>query len=80
MFFINKCHLSKEEDQHCIFARNINGELHCELILEWWPDDTSVKNLDNCMIEMFERDRLSFRNRMRKKKKYLERKNKNTQQ
>ena len=41
-------------------------------------NNTSIENLDSCMFHMFERERLRFRNKMAKKKKYLEQKNKNT--
>ena len=78
MCFINKCKLSREKDKRCFFAENINNKTHCSLIIEWWPDDTSIENLDSCMFHMFERERLIFRNKMAKKKKYLEQKNKNT--
>lgn len=69
MIKANKCTLSHHSDKSCEFARLINDETHCMLILEWWPEDTRVENLKRCMVKSKSRDRLSFRNAMIKKKK-----------
>ena len=67
MILAEKCTLSVRDRQRCEFARTIDGETHCVLILEWFPDDTRVVNLKKCMVKMLFRDRLSFRNSMLKK-------------
>ena len=67
MILAEKCTLSVRDSQRCEFARTIDGETHCVLILEWWPEDTRAKNLKQCMRKMFSHQRLSFRNNMRKK-------------
>jgi len=71
MIKANKCTLSHHSDKSCEFARLINDETHCMLVLEWWPEDTRVENLKRCMVKSKSRDRLSFRNSMIKKKKIV---------
>jgi|TARA_R100000655_G_scaffold59982_1_gene98414 hypothetical protein len=67
MILAEKCPLSQNSCQRCEFARTIQDETHCVLILEWFPDDTRVVNLKKCMVKMLFRDRLSFRNAMLRK-------------
>ena len=71
MIKANKCTLSHHSDKSCEFARLINDETHCMLVLEWWPEDTRVENLKRCMVKLRSRERLAFRNSMIKKKKKI---------
>ena len=67
--FLQKCHLSTDRDKECPFAFIKDNELQCTQIIGWY-DDLSVKNLKKCFIKLWERDRVAWRNRMLKKKKF----------
>lgn len=66
--FLQKCHLSVDENKECPFAFTKDGELQCTQIIGWY-DDLRVKNLKKCFIKLWERDRVSWRNKMLKTKK-----------
>ena len=65
--FLQKCHLSTDRDNECPFAFTKDEELQCTQIIGWF-DDLSVKNLERCFIKLWERDRVSWRNKMFKTK------------